>query len=181
MEDLLKLKDALDNSGIFLSFSGPISQNLMVELGAILKNQMEMAEADTSTILKVFSVLVEQSQNIIHHSAETYPKDLDNGEKLMFGTIAVGFKDDKYFVMGGNKIKKDQENELQSKLHKVQKLDKDQLKDLYRQQRKAGISSEEGNAGLGLIDLARKASEPIQYDFVSIDDDYSFFTIRTLI
>ncbi len=175
MENLFQLKNNLDKIGIFLSFNGPISQNLMVELGEVLKKQMEMVDAGTSTIVKVFSALVEQSQNIIHHSAETVSTHHSDEAILMFGTIAVGFTDNKYFVLGGNKIKKEDEAVLKSHLKQIQNLSRIELKELYHQKRK------EKTIGLGLIDLARKASEPIQYDFEPIDGQYTFFSIRTFI
>ncbi|MBU2514716.1 SiaB family protein kinase [bacterium] len=177
MDSLYLLKKNLDECGVFLSFSGPISQNLMVELGDILKKQMEMADAETSTILKVFAVLVEQSQNIIRYSAETLPEQSNSEEKLMFGTIAVGYKNGKYFVLGGNKIKKEQIKDLKERLILLQKMTKDELKEYYRTQRK----KESREAGLGLIDLSRKASEPVKFHFEPIDSEFSFFSLRTLI
>lgn len=181
MESLYQLKNSLDDCGIFLSFSGPISQDLMVELGDILKKQMEMADAETSTILKVFSVLVEQSQNIIRHSAESIPEENNSDEKLMFGSIAVGYKGGKYFVLGGNKIKNCRIDDLKQRLTLLQNMTKDQLKDHYRKQRKKDGNEDTRGAGLGLIDLSRKASEPINFHFESIDEDFSFFSLRTLI
>ncbi len=182
MDNLYDLKKHLDECGIFLSFSGPISQDLMVEMGDILKKQMEMADASTATILKVFSVLVEQSQNIIRYSADSLPQDeSESNEKLMFGTIAVGFYDDKYFVLGGNKIRNNQIDELESRLSQLQKMSKEELKEAYKQQRKKEGDEEARGAGLGLIDLSRKASEPINYHFEPIDQEFSFFSLRTRI
>ena len=181
METLYQLKKSLEESGLFLSFSGPISQDLMVELGEILKKQMETADAETSTILKVFSALVEQSQNIIHHSAETLPEQADSSEKLMFGTIAVGYEKDRYFVLGGNKIKNSQIIALQEQLRQLQKMDRNALKALYHKQRKAELEFPESGAGLGLIELARKASEPFEFDFKKIDEQTSFFSLKTRI
>jgi hypothetical protein len=181
MDKLLQLKSTLDENGIFLSFNGPISQDLMVELGDILKKRMEMADAGTSTIVKVFSALVEQSQNIIQHSAERLPVNGAGEGKMMFGTIAVGCTENKYFVLGGNKINKTDESFLKSHLEQIRNLSKADLKKLYHHQRKEGRLEKGASAGLGLIDLARKASEPIQYEFIPIDDNFTFFTIRSLI
>ncbi len=181
MDSHYQLKKKMDECGIFLSFSGPISQDLMVELGDILKKQMEMADAETSTILKVFAVLVEQSQNIIRYSAETIPEQNDSEEKLMFGTIAVGYHQGKYFVLGGNKIKNDQIEDLKGRLLLLQKMTKEELKDYYRKQRKKESDAKIKGAGLGLIDLSRKASEPVNFHFEPIDQEFSFFSLRTLI
>jgi Family of unknown function (DUF6272) len=181
MDGLHQLKKKLDESGIFLSFSGPISQNLMVELGDILKRQMEMAEVETVTILKVFSVLVEQSQNILHHSAEALTDRKNVNEKLILGTIAVGYRDKKYFVLGGNKVKNPQVAKLKQRLESLKAMNKSELKELYKKIRKEGNIGDDKGAGLGLIDLARKSSEPIDYEFVHVNDEFSFFSIRTLI
>lgn len=181
MDTLSELKSNLDDLGIFLSFSGPISQDLMVELGETLKKQMAMAEAETTKIIKVFSVLVEQSQNIIHHSAEKIPEENNNNEKLMFGTIAVGYSEGKYFVIGGNRIKVDQKEFLKEKLSHLQKMNTAELNKYFRKQRKEISTLSDKGAGLGLIDLARKASEPIEFDFVDIDEEYSFFSLKTIV
>ncbi len=180
-DELLQLKSDLNKNGIFLSFNGPISQDLMVELGDILKKQMKMADASTSTIVTVFSALVEQSQNIIQHSAETLPVNGENDDKLMFGTIAVGYTDNKYFVLGGNKINKADESNLKNHLKQIQNLNKEGLKELYHRQRKEGKLENGTSAGLGLIELARKASQPIQYEFFPIDEEQTFFAMRSFI
>ena len=140
-----------------------------------------MADVDTSTILKVFSVLVEQSQNIIHHSADSLSEKNDSEVKLMFGTIAVGYGKEKYFVLGGNKIKNSQIDSLQEKLLHLQSLDKTALKELYKKQRKSELEAPEKGTRLGLIELARKASDPLEFDFEQIDDEYSFFSLKTSI
>jgi len=181
MDNLFQVKKDLDSCGIFLSFSGPISQNLMVELGDILKHRMELAEATTPTILRVFSILVEQSQNIIRHSAEKIPEYDSETEKMMFGTIAVGYKEGKYFVIGGNKIENDDVEKLKEKLTELQQMSKEDLKQSYRQQRKKDAEEGHKGAGLGLIELARKSSEPIEFCFEKIDDEFSFFSLKTLI
>ena len=40
-----------------------------------------------------------------------------------------------------------------------------------------GKLSEKGGGGLGLIDIAKKSRNKLQYSFKEIDDDYSFFTL----
>jgi hypothetical protein len=39
---------------------------------------------------------------------------------------------------------------------------------------------EEGSkgAGLGIIEIARRASKPIEFDFTEVDGDYTFFTLK---
>lgn len=178
MEGLYQLKNNLEKNGIFLSFSGPISQTLMVELGEVLKKQLELAAVETSTVLKVFAALVEQSQSILHHSAEMQLDHTNAQEKLMSGTIAVGYRDQKFFVLGGNKIKKTQESVLKAHLAKMQTVGLQELQTMCHEQRQQ-TPGKNNNAGLSLIELARKANAPIQYDFIPIDETYTFFSIST--
>jgi len=38
-----------------------------VEIGTAFRNKMKLEKANSATILKVFSIFVEQAQNIIHY------------------------------------------------------------------------------------------------------------------
>ena len=181
--NLSDIKTDLNNQGIFFSFCGPLSQELIVEIGDILKQKMEAEEASPPTICKVFSMLVEQSQNIIHYSAETMPDQRQTrSDKLLYlGIIAVGYKDDHYFVLGGNKIRKDDVGRLRMKLEKIQSLDRDELKGFYHEQRKQGPDEYSKGGGLGFIEVARKASQPIEFTFFELDSQYAFFSFKSII
>ena len=37
--------------------------------------------------------------------------------------------------------------------------------------------SDKGGAGLGLIEMAKKTGNKLDYDFVSLDNDYSYFIL----
>lgn len=182
VKELYEFKKRLCERGIFFSFSGPISQNLLVEIGSTLKKRMQLHEASNMTILRVFSLLVENAQNIIHYSAEKFPgKNSEMEEKLSLGILAVGLKDGHYFVMCGNVILNSEIDKLREKLLHLQEMSKEELKQYYKEQRKKEKGVENKGAGLGLIEIAKKASRPIEFDFKKIDDTYSFFSSKTTI
>lgn len=181
MKSLYLLKNNLNRNSIFLCFRGPFTQELMVEIGALLKSKLESAAATPSTILKVFSVFIEQSQNIIRHSAEPILTDKANQTDHTSGVIAVGLKGKTYFVTAGNRIENRQVDPLRNRLIQLQNMDREALNKLYREQRRNGPAFDESPAGLGLIELARKASQPVEFDFEAVDDTYSFFSIKAVI
>ena len=43
-----------------------------------------------------------------------------------------------------------------------------------------GPTPEEGSkgAGLGFMEIARRASKPIEFDFTDVDGDYAFFALK---
>ena len=49
---------------------------------------------------------------------------------------------------------------------------------MYKRQIKDGRLSEKGGAGLGLIDIARKTGETLNYQFLPLDEDNYFFILK---
>lgn len=182
LSGLYDFKESLCREGIFFCFSGPVSQNLVSEILAILEQKMSLEEVSKSTILRVFSVVVEKAQNIIHYSAEKYIDDPTLGEReLSFGILAVGYHNDHYFVVCGNLIENKKVEQLKEKLTRLQGMDKEALKRYYREQRKKNPAIDSKGAGLGFIDMAKKSSKPIEFAFKPIDEKLSFFSLKTVI
>ena len=186
VKDLYDFKEELSKPGIFFCLSGPISQNLVAEIGTTLEQKMNLEDASKSTVLRVFSMVVENAQNIIHYSAEKYlmveePKDKEENKDLSLGIIAVGYDDGHYFVLGGNMVKNDQVERLSSKLARLRDMNREELKKYYRKKRKNGPDQWSKGAGLGFIDMAKKSARPFEYNFRKIDDQFSFFSLKTII
>jgi hypothetical protein len=181
--NLYGLKNEFSDQGIFFCLSGPISQKLVTDIGAILEQKMKMENASRSTVIRVFALVVEKVQNIIHYSDEKSLNDdtIDLEVGVSFGVIAVGYKDNHYFVLSGNMIENQKIDRLQEKLTKIQHMSKDELKQYYREKRRQKPGDESRGAGLGFLEMAKKASSPLEFEFRPIDDSMSFFTIKTTI
>ena len=181
LENLYQFKTDLDNQGIFLGFSGPLSQTLLVEIGDTLKNKLKLENAISSTtITKVFSMLIEQAQNIIHYSTEKVEQQ-PSKSMLSSGIIIVGYHHEHYYVLCGNEVENKNVEVLRDKLTALQNMDKDELKRYYQEQRKNKTPIESKGAGLGFIELARKSVKPIEFHFQPVNAHFSFFTLKTYI
>ncbi len=182
LENLYNFKTELNQRGIFFCFSGPISQELLVEIGDTLKNKMRLEDTSSSTVFNVFAMFVEQVQNIIHYSAEKIPLNEPEKAELSSGIVVVGYENEHYYVLCGNMIECKTVDRLREKLTALQNMSKDELKRYYKEQRKKKVPEEDSRgAGLGFIELARKAVKPIEFDFKSVDAGYSFFSLKTII
>jgi len=169
---------SLQRKGIFFSYIGPFSQNLLVEMGDILKQKMKLRHASPQTILKVFSMVVEQTQNIIYYSTgDAESTGLPYHNSLNTGTLAVGFDKGQYFVLCGNLVSTSAVGRLDLILESLQDLSAEELKELYKTKRREGPDILSKGAGLGFIEMARKASKVIEHRFDEIDEQYTFFTI----
>ena len=182
--DLYGLKNTLQEQGIFFCLSGPISQKLVTEIGAILEQKMSMEKASRTTIVRVFSLVVEKMQNIIHYSDERACEESAEAatEKPMsFGIIAIGYHDAHYFVLSGNVIANQKIEPLRRRLEVIQQMNREELKEYYRDQRWREQESGSKGAGLGLIEMAKKASKPIEFEFQPLNEEQSFFSMKTTI
>lgn len=170
----------LQNKGIIFSFSGPISQSLLEGIGQTLKQKMSLEETSTNVIQKVFSIFVELMQNIINYSAQRVTAQ-EADQEISYGVLIVGKEEDQFYIISGNYIQEGQEAALQEKLAKIKSMDKEELKQYYKQQRRLQADNASKGAGLGFIEMARKATQPIDFDIARMENGYSFFVVKAVI
>jgi hypothetical protein len=176
-----RMKMESSQHGIIFSFNGFITEGILFALGDALKKKMAMDETNAGTMKRVFSVFIEQAQNIIRYSAETQPDDDHEGERLSSGLITVGHEDGKFFVVCGNILRREDAPVLRARLEKIQSLDPAGIKAYYLEKIKDPDESTSKGASLGLIEIARRASEPIQFDFMDIDESTTFYCMKVFI
>jgi hypothetical protein len=181
MNHFFDYQETVNDNGIFLTFSGLFTQEFIIKLGDALRSKLSIFSVDRSLELKVFSLVVEQSQNIIFYSAEKSVQISEQHENMGVGTITVGFKDNHFFVFCGNRIANQNVDKLRQKLTLLQKMNKDELKEHYKAQRRITPDVESRGAGLGFIEMARKVSQTIEFEFFKLDEQYSYFSIKAVI
>lgn len=178
--NLLDLQKLLQNYGVLISFSGRFTQTIIEELGDAVKKYLETEAISQTDTYNVFSVFIEQTQNIKNYGSQQ--SESPKGERIAnSGIVAIGKSDDGYFVSSGNLIYKQDVEALSTKIDEIAGQDKAGLKKLYKEQMKKAIPPGSTGAGLGLIDMARRASKPLQYSVVSLDDEISFFTLKVYV
>lgn len=174
-------KDTLDERGILFSFSGYMSEGILYSLGEALRNKMALEDTDISTIRKVFSVFVEQAQNIIRYSAEKIRGGSDSLIELSSGIVSIGTEDGNFFIVCGNTILNEDVANLRQRLEQLQGMDKLAIKALYKEQLREPPDVNSRGATIGLIEIARRASKPIEFDFEPVGDDKHFFCLKVSI
>lgn len=168
-----------------LVYEGEITHQITKAFTSLAENKMDSYSEDTSMKKKVFHVMVECLQNLSKH-AEEYDTNVGvNSGYSGNGIFIVGRlgeeNNQEYHVITGNAVDNAKVPELKALLEKINQLDKDGLKELFKKQMREGSLSEKGGAGLGLIDIARKTGEKLEYHFIEVDPSTSFFLLRTKI
>jgi hypothetical protein len=128
---------------------------------------------------KVFNVMVECLQNICKHS-ETADEEMRAAEANN-AIFMIGKHENEYVITSGNAIASDKVPEIVEKLDRINSLDREGLKDLYKNIIKNGQLSDKGGAGLGFVDMARKSGRKLRFDFEQINESFTFFSLKTTI
>ncbi len=115
--------------------------------------------------------------SIIHYSAEKTPAT-PSENFVSSGIIVVGCENQHYYVLCGNIIYSDEVEKIRERLIKLQQMSKEELKNYYKEQRRKDTHEGSKGAGLGFIELARKAAKPLEFNFQKIDEQHSFFSLK---
>jgi len=161
--------------GTLLGINGQMSQALLVEFGATLKTCLEDDVTENKIRRKIFSVFIEQMQNIIRYSDER-DESREGRNERSWGVLLVGKQQGTYYIKSGNVMNRDKVPAIQRRLDEILALDSAGLKALYHQVRREKQSPSSKGAGLGLIDMARTSTYPLEYAIDDVDEQRVFFS-----
>lgn len=178
--DLLAHRRKLNDAGIVFLYHGYVSEKLLAGIGAALRLRLESEGIKPVVARTLFAIYVEQLQNVIRYSADEL-KGEPPDDATCYGEVVIGVEGTKHFVICGNMMADGLVPRLEERLSRLKNLSKDELKDLYKAQMKLGPEEDSKGAGLGLIDIARKASEPIEYAFVPARNGQTYFSIKAVV
>lgn len=179
MDQVYDIYKKLEEKNVLLSFKGMITSELLTTILQIMESKMDHIDEKPKVKKKVFNILVECLQNLYHHIDQEETVHVAQEDKSALLMIAK--TEDSYVITTGNYMRKDDVAPLKDKLDLVNSMDKDELKAYYKQVLSEGAMSEKGTAGLGMIDIARKSGEKLDYDFMPINDKTSFFSLAVKI
>ena len=177
MIDIFEFYQKMERSNIMLSFKGGVTSELLTSILQIMENKLDNLEEQPKTKKKVFNVLVECLQNLYHHIDET-----PSTSEASFGGNSAIFMISRhevhYSILTGNFIFSDNVKVLRERIDIVNGMDKEELKEYYKSVLNNGEMSQKGGGGLGIIDIARKSGQKLEYSFQPVDQSTSFFSLN---
>jgi Family of unknown function (DUF6272) len=165
----------MEDGNIMLSFKGEVTSDLLTSVLQIMESKMETLEEPPKIKKKVYNILVECLQNLYHHIDEDDLTTKANEKSALFMIRKV---DGEYSIMTGNYIAVENVELMRTRLDRINQMDKDALKTYYKEVLNNGEMSAKGGGGLGMIDIARKSGKKLDYDFIGIDESFSFFSLN---
>ncbi len=174
--DLYDLREIFDRQRIMVCFNGPINAALIEEIGRALRDYLNHQQETPSAVADIFSVYIEMTQNIRRY-ADQHP-DLAGASNA---AIIVSREDEHYVISAGNVVTHDDGIALRTRVEGLTGLDRAALKALFKTQLRQPREGLNGSAGLGLIDMARKATLPLSATVREIDAERSFLSLRVVL
>lgn len=178
--DVNEYYSKLDGDDVLIAYKGDVSSDLISNVLEVVESRMDEVDESSKIRKKVYNVLVESLQNLYHH-IDNLPPELQKEFNEKFGILVVSRADSKYKISTGNFIETDKIGALKNKIDKINSMDAEELKDMYKFILNHQRLSEKGGGGLGLVDIARKTGNKLNYNFNSYNDTYSFFNLDVYI
>ncbi len=176
MKYVYEIHNSMLKENLILAYNGEFTQEITKSVLAMAERNMDSLGEESSIKRKVFNVMVECLQNIVKHA-----EDIEDQSKRT-AIFMMGKHQTEYVIVSGNQVREDVKASLSDKLAQINGLDKEGLKQLYKDIIKSSDSlSEKGGAGLGFVDMARKSGNPLEYDFTHVEGDVYFFSLKTTI
>jgi predicted nucleic acid-binding Zn-ribbon protein len=156
---------------VLLQYFGPLDQGRTYEISNEIEELLNKTEESRSTIKRIFSILIEALQNIRLHSLKNVVHDQLAG-------VIVAQKGTQYEINIINLADENSKLILQNRIEATNMMSVNELKRSYLETMTDGVISDKGGAGLGIITIAMKSKQKIEFDFHRIAPGLYIFEIR---
>jgi hypothetical protein len=167
----------MGNHQLILAYRGSLSNDLISALIQLVDSKLKEQEAPFRQKKSIINILIEGLQNSLFHAVEG--KNRKGTEQHCL--FLLGKRQDGYFIRIGNHIEKNAQNALQSKIDKLNKMDSDEIQQMYLDVLDHGTLSDKGGAGLGFLRIIRDSGNKIGYSFEPSEDNNVFYSLEIIV
>ena len=176
--DLREHSNRLNNLNISICYTGPMWEDGVKGIAEMVRTSLHHDELSNTIAKAIFSVFVEQVTNMLMYSTGKEKFGNDDVDKVPTGAMLLGHKEKTYFIMTGNEIKIHNEKPIREKIDYLNTLDSKELRQYQKEKLREGDDNPDSKgAGLGLIEIARRATAPIEYKFETVNNESTFFSM----
>jgi hypothetical protein len=171
---------AQPNGKIILYYKGNVDSDVINHVLDTVEDKMVAGNEQSKLRKKVYNILVESLQNLYHH-VDRVPDDFEDQTSEKFGLLVVKKVDTGYKIITGNFVNAENVEKLEEKIKRINRSSRDEIKELYKFILNHQRISAKGGGGLGLVDIARKTGNKLEYSIMEYNDKYSFFYLDILV
>jgi hypothetical protein len=159
------------NEKLLLCHFGNLTQSKIESLLKLAESAVLESGDKRQTMKRLCVLMVEIMQNIAIHAT------LDN-QGQMHSYIILSRSNSSYRVISGSLIMESEIPLLNQKLSTLNAMDENALRKLYIETLCNDEFSQKGGAGLGLLTIAKKASDKLKFDLNTLDNHLGYFQLE---
>lgn len=169
---LKKISDEENIRDYLFVMYGKLNQDLIISAVELIGTKLKLENFDRTTITKTKIISTEIMQNIIKHQ--------ENHSEI-FPYFIIGSKDRSLNIFSGNIVTLNDKILISDKLNTFISIDKDKMREYYRKALEESVITAEGNAGIGLMDIAFRSNQKLSYQMENVTDNLFSFNLNVLI
>jgi len=170
----------VSNGSPILYYKGNIDSDLINKVLDTVERKLIKINEHSKLRKKVYNVLVESLQNLYHH-VDKVPPDFEDTAYERYGILSVNKVKNGYKIITGNFIRTVDVERLEEKIRKINSSSHEEITELYKFILNHQRITSKGGGGLGLVDMARKTGNKLDYFIKEYDEDNTFFYLNVLI
>ncbi len=167
------------SDNIILHYQGSVDSDVINHVLDSVEEKLVAMDENPKLRKKVYNVLVESLQNLYHH-VDKVPEDFQE-QVEKYGLLVVRRLAGGYKITTGNFVQADNMEKLEEKIKRINRSSHEEIKELYKFILNHQRISAKGGGGLGLVDIARKTGNKLDYTFVKYNESFSFFYLDILV
>lgn len=168
------------NGNTILYYEGNIDPDIINKVLDTVEEKLIKDNEQSKLRKKVYNVLVESLQNLYHH-VDSAPEAYARKAPDKYGMLAINKVEGGYKISTGNFICANHVEQLEEKIKKINGSSHEEITELYKFILNHQRISSKGGGGLGLVDIARKTGNKLDYAFKEYDNEFSFFSLNILV
>jgi hypothetical protein len=158
-----------------LEYNGKLAYGDISGITQKLKQCMDDFNEPVGIYKRLLTIVVESLENIMKYTDKSGEQPVLNTNPPTFQLIR---NSGCYLVKATNTIRNNDIPPLKKYIDHINGMDKKEIKSLYSTTIANGVFSEQGGAGLGMLEIIKASDNKIDYTFDELNKDYSCFTIN---
>ncbi len=126
---------------------------------------------------KVYAAIVESLENIYRHQDVV----VDGDKVTNTPQFTLSINSNNFSIKASNSLRAEKLPNLKQRIDLVNTLDRNGLKELYKNTILHNAVNNRGGAGLGIINISKVSENKIDYSFDKINDKFMWFSINITI
>lgn len=154
---------------IISNYIGKIEKEKLEEILSEVEKKSEIFSKSIKR--KLFLISIELIQNLYNYSLI----EKINGIDTDYCIVQVTKENENITILTGNFVNKHQKDKIINKINNINQKNPEEIQEYYRTILNNSKRTEKGGAGLGLIDIKRKAEQALHYKTIKFDKNLYFF------